>query len=228
MTVPHVGPDGADGWEVDRSTSSAADFHARPVADPARREIRVHGVTGRALVMGSTQRDDVVDHAACRALGAEVVRRRSGGGAVHLDVGAQTWVDVIVPRGAPGWHDDVHRPMRWLGEHLVGALDAVGIVARAHDGPMERTAHSDLVCFDGLAPGEVVVGDAKLMGISQRRTRAAARLQCCWYHRHDHRDLVALLATTIDVTALRPVAVVDADRSATVVDELILRLSRAR
>lgn len=35
-----------------------------------------------------------------------------------------------------------------------------------------------VVCFAGLAPGEVTVDGAKVVGISQRRTRAGARFQC--------------------------------------------------
>jgi hypothetical protein len=40
-----------------------------------------------------------------------------------------------------------------------------------------RTPWSSTVCFEGLGPGEVVVGGRKAVGISQRRTRHWARLQ---------------------------------------------------
>jgi hypothetical protein len=35
-----------------------------------------------------------------------------------------------------------------------------------------------VVCFGGTGPGEVVVGGAKVVGLSQRRTRDGARFQC--------------------------------------------------
>ncbi|MEM9038896.1 MAG: hypothetical protein AAGD33_03265 [Actinomycetota bacterium] len=209
------------GWTVERSTSTAGEFHARPVPDPAEPAIWIHEVTGPALVLGSTQSDDVVDRDAVGRLGVEVVRRRSGGGAVYLDVGAQTWVDVIIPRGGVGWHDDVHRPMVWFGDVLAAAFAEQGVAVSVHDGPMRRSEWSDLVCFDGLAPGESKIEGAKLVGISQRRTRAAARLQCCWYHRYDPTDLVTLLVDGPAVDMLTPVATVDAEVSGPVVGGLL-------
>ena len=62
-----------------------------------------------------------------------------------------------------------------------------------HDGAMASTAWSKLVCFDGVGAGEVLVGGRKLVGLSQRRTRHAARLQCCWYSSYDASLLVELL-----------------------------------
>ena len=88
--------------------------------------------------------------------GVDVVRRRSGGGAVLLIPGEVVWIDVILPAGAEGWSDDVHRPMVWLGEHLAAAFAGAGVVgADVHDGAMISSETSRLVCFDGLGPGEV-------------------------------------------------------------------------
>jgi lipoate-protein ligase A len=179
-------------FEVDRRRESAATFHDRQPGEPFPRAVWVAEPTGRALVLGSGQRDDVVDPAAT----IEVVRRRSGGGAVLVAPGAQLWVDVLLPAGDRRWQDDVGRSVLWLGDVWVAALDQVGITARRHEGAMVRTRWSPLVCFAGLGPGEVV-GPAgeKLVGISQRRTRAGARFQCSvpllpW----DPGAVVALLA----------------------------------
>ncbi len=188
-------------YRVVRSRSTAADFHARPVPEPARREIWQHDVTAPALVLGSTQDPSVVDAGACRRAGVEVVRRRSGGGAVLLVPGDVTWIDVIVPAGSAGWSDDVHGPMVWLGHHLadvIGTQTGADAVTAAggltvHDGAMRSTAWSRLICFDGVGAGEVLLGGRKLVGISQRRTRHAARLQCCWYSSHRSDPLVELL-----------------------------------
>jgi len=184
-----------------------------PIPDEPRPEIWVHEIIVPALVLGSTQRTDVVDMVECDRRDVEVVRRRSGGGAVWLSPGEVTWIDVIIPAGGPGWADDIHRPMVWFGHHLARAFADVGVEGVVvHDGAMVSTAHSRLVCFDGLGPGELTTdggrGAGKMVGISQRRTRSAARLQCCWYSRHDHRDLTSLLVGAPDPAALRPVVTV--------------------
>jgi lipoate-protein ligase A len=191
-------------YRVVRSRSTAGDFHARTVPVPASREIWRHDLTRPALVLGSTQDRSDVDLDACRRAGVEVVRRRSGGGAVLLVPGQVTWLDVIVPAAMPGWSADVHGPMVWLGNGLAGAIArATGIDDLVvHDAAMRTTAWSRLVCFDGLGAGEVLLGDRKLVGISQRRTRDAARLQCCWYSEYDPQRLLALL----DPAAGRPAA----------------------
>lgn len=182
------------------------------VADPAPMEIWWHDILSSALVLGSTQSADVVDQQACRRGGVEVVRRRSGGGAVLLVPGAVTWVDVIVPADSPGWADDIHVPMVWLGRHIAGVLgELLGErTISVHEGPMVASAWSSAVCFDGLGAGEVLLDGHKLVGISQRRTRHAARLQCCWYGEYDPAALVDLFdsAHRPCVADLQPVATV--------------------
>jgi lipoate-protein ligase A len=150
-------------------------------------------------VLGSTQRDEVVDRAACAAAGAEVVRRRSGGGAVLLEPGAQLWIDVLLPAGDPRWSDDVGHAFLWLGEVWRRALGELGIEARVHEGGLCTTEWSRLVCFGGLGTGEVTDPDGvKLVGISQRRSRAGARFQCQALLRWDPERLLGLLALAPD------------------------------
>jgi lipoate-protein ligase A len=186
----------SDAYRLVRSSDTAAAFHARLVPDPAGAELWWHDIEAPALVLGSSQDASVVDAAACDRAGVAVVRRRSGGGAVLLVPGEVTWLDVIVPNGGVGWSSDVHAPMRWLGEHLgaaVGELVGSTRQVHVHDGPMVHTHWSSQVCFDGVGVGEVLLDGHKLVGMSQRRTRHAARLQCCWYSDHDHEALRALL-----------------------------------
>ncbi|MCU1359572.1 MAG: hypothetical protein JWN99_861 [Ilumatobacteraceae bacterium] len=131
-----------------------------------------------ALVLGSAQPDSVVDHAACSAAGVEVVRRRSGGGAVLLLPGQCVWLDVVIPRSDPLWHDDIGRSMWWFGRVWADALASLGVAeVVVHHGPVQHTSWSRLVCFDGLGAGEVTVAGRKAVGISQRRTRDWMRLQ---------------------------------------------------
>jgi hypothetical protein len=67
---------------------------------------------------------------------------------------------------------------------------------------MVRSALSDVVCFAGLGPGEVTIGGRKAVGISQRRTREAARFQCVAYERWDPAPLCAALGIGDDLTGL--------------------------
>jgi lipoate-protein ligase A len=212
-------------YRVVPSRSTATEFHARPVPDPARPEVWEHDIVSAALVLGSTQDESVVDVESCRRSGVEVVRRRSGGGAVLLRPGEVTWIDVIVPVGAPGWSDDVQAPMVWLGRHLAAAMAAVTGLDDlvVHEGTLRSTAWSKLVCFDGIGAGEVLLGGRKLVGISQRRTRHAARLQCCWYSSYDASMLLGLLDPAVrpEPSELQPVATLP---SATA-DDIVARLT---
>lgn len=199
-------------WTVEHHTGSATGFHRRDLPDPVPRALWWFEVAGPAVVLGSTQQVEAVDVGRARAAGVEVVRRRSGGGAVWLAPGEVTWVDVVLPRHDPLWDDDVGHAARWLGAAWARALLRAGVAgARPHDGPMAPTADSPLVCFAGLAPGEVTVGGRKVVGVAQRRTRAGARFQCAVLHRWDPEPLVDLLARdpgerTALADRLRPVA----------------------
>ena len=63
------------------------------------------------------------------------------------------------------------------------------------------------MCFAGLGPGEVTVDGRKVVGISQRRTRAAARFQCVVLERWDPDAVVALLDPAVrPAVPLGPVA----------------------
>lgn len=204
-------------YRLVRSVTTAAEFHHRTVPEPAPFELWWPDITAPALVLGSSQPDADVDQDACERAGIEVVRRRSGGGAVLLVPNAVTWLDVIVPAGSAGWSDDVYGPMVWLGHQLAVVLASLldGSPERSgeitvHEGRLVTTPWSALVCFDGVGAGEVLLGGRKLVGISQRRTREAARLQCCWYSDYDAAVLVELLAPGHRPmpTELRPVATV--------------------
>ena len=175
-----------------------------------------------ALVLGSTQRDDVVDVALARAMGIAIVHRRSGGGVVLVVPGETVWVDVVVPAGDPLWDDDVGRAALWLGETWQAALGSLGIAgSNVHQGALVCGPLGRLVCFGALGAGEVVAGDGrKLVGVSQRRTRAAARFQCVLYREWDPTLLTPLLRLDEDRSAavaaagvgtgLDPTQVVDA------------------
>ena len=184
-------------WPIEHLRGSAGEFHARPVPAAATAQLWWFDVQRPAVVLGSTQADEVVDAVRAEAAGMEIARRRSGGGAVHLDQAAVTWVDVVLPAGDPRWEADVSRSFGWLGQAWATVLRSLGHdEVTVHRGPMERTPWSDLVCFGGVGPGEVLVEGRKVVGISQRRTRDHARFQCAVLHRWDPQPLLDVLALT--------------------------------
>ena len=107
------------GWPVEHLTGPADDLHGRDaLLDPSRR-VSVLAVDRRAMVLGSTQREDVVDRRrAPVGRDVDIVRRRTGGGAVFLEPARHVWVDVIIPSGDPLWRDDVAHAFDWLGRDL--------------------------------------------------------------------------------------------------------------
>jgi lipoate-protein ligase A len=183
------------GWAERRLTGAAGALHAEEVPAESGRAVWVLEATRPALVLGSTQGDEVADPGAAHGLGVEVVRRRSGGGVVLVVPGETAWVDVIVPAGDPLWDDDVGRAALWVGRTWQAALDELGVrPTTVHDGPLACGPLGRLVCFATVGAGEVTLPDGrKVVGISQRRTRRAARFQCAAYRTWDPSPLVPLL-----------------------------------
>ena len=57
-------------------------------------------------------------------------------------------------------------------------MKAIGLQGEVHNKETQKTELSRLICFAGLATGEVTVSGKKTVGISQRRTREGAWFQC--------------------------------------------------
>jgi lipoate-protein ligase A len=181
----------------DTFMESANRFHGRDLlSDPTPRVV-VCLPDAPALVLGSVQRSFIVADGAAARRGVDVMRRRSGGGAVLVEPDGMVWFDVVVPADDSRFADvagDVRKSMQWMGTQIRVALEHLGVDDVAiHDGPMVCTGWCRLVCFAGIGPGEVVHGDRKLVGISQRRTRAGSRFQCAVHTRWNPELLVSLL-----------------------------------
>ena len=171
-----------------------------------RSEVRLVRAVRPALVLGSTQQVGLLDEAAAQSAGFEVVRRRSGGGVVELGPSA-LWVDVAIPRDDPRWDDDVGRAAGWVGRAWADALaphleNGFARSVVVHEGPPVASEAGRLVCFAGVAAGEVLVGERKVVGISQRRTRAGAWFQCIAYRSWSRRWLPLLSVEPCDMTPL--------------------------
>ncbi len=182
------------GWDVRRVLGDAGRLHHRPVPEPPHRLVWVFEAVRPALVLGSTQADDLVDLEVARAFDVAVVHRRSGGGAVLVVPGNTVWIDVIVPAGDPLWHDDVAKAALWLGEAWRDALGDLGMTGtEVHEGPLACGPLGRLVCFATVGAGEVTLDGRKVVGVSQRRTRQAARFQTALYREWDPGPLARVL-----------------------------------
>jgi len=187
-------------WRIERERGPAGLLHQASAervgaTRGSERLLRVLEPTVTALVLGSAQPESHVDRRRTSSRGVAVVRRRSGGGAVLVDPGGLVWVDLVLPEGDPLWRPDIGRAAWWVGECWAEALAAIGVgqplVWRAG---MRPSRWSDRACFAGLAAGEVLVSDRKMVGVAQRRTRSGALFQTAALLHWDPGALVDLLA----------------------------------
>ncbi len=185
-------------WLVHETVGDAGEFHA---ADPTpMRSATFHSVDTTTLVLGSAQRASDVDRRVADALGIDVVKRRSGGGAVLLVPGEFVWLDLVIPARDALWADDVGHAMEWVGELWQRALGELAIAGDANTMYVSTTAGggdvrwAKQVCFAGIGSGEIVSGARKIVGVSQRRTRAAARFQSLCHLRWRPELVAALVA----------------------------------
>ena len=162
-------------WIVERVEGSAGELHDIPVG--GHRLVRVHHVSGPAVVLGSRQ--SPARFATAPTQGTVLVTRRSGGGAVWLAPGEQLWVDVVVPVDDGLHSDDIRVAAHRMGDVWCATL---GSGTRTWRSASTATSASEVACFAGVGPGEVTLHGRKLVGISQRRTRRWSRFQCVAYH----------------------------------------------
>jgi lipoate-protein ligase A len=134
---------------------------------------------------------DIVDVGYCQTVGMDVLDRQAGGGVVLLD-GHMVCGAMCVPLPDPRVGDDITESYRWLGEHLVARLRALGVsdarrvevdearsnlrALRSADDPVARLLL--MTCYSALSSHEIVVGQSrKLVGLAQIRRRHAALFQ---------------------------------------------------
>ena len=153
------------------------------------------------LVLGNGQPADVVDSAACRARSVEVLRRTSGGTAVLLDRYAVS-MEVALPFGHPLAGGDIVSSYRWIGELWAQTLRVLGIgqarsLPTAEVRAMPKVAKEDpvrLACYGTLSPFEPVLGQKKVVGLSQVRRRNAVLYQVGAHLEWRPEALAALLS----------------------------------
>ena len=177
------------GWTTRYWRGSVEELHGLDPDPDVDREVWLMSPHETALVLGSAQPDDIA-----ASHEADVVRRRSGGGAVLVVPDDSVWVDVVVNRSDRLWDDDVNRAPLWLGEVWVAALASLAIERGEVIHRYEPGRWGRLACFASRGPGEVLVDGAKAVGLSQRRTRDTARFQTLVYRRWNPEELLSRLA----------------------------------
>ncbi|MGH8988185.1 MAG: lipoyl protein ligase domain-containing protein [Acidimicrobiales bacterium] len=175
-------------------------FDVEPFRGAGRRVV-LREIDQPVLVLGSTQPSTLVDVGRAARRGVEVVRRRSGGAAVLLLPGAQVWADLWLPTGDSLWSAEPRASAVVAGEWWVRALgklasgtatDGIGGLT-VHRGPSIQAPGSDVVCFAGIGPGEVVREGRKVVGLAQWRSREGVLVHGCAYRRWDPDPLLDLL-----------------------------------
>ena len=211
-------------WQIQNTAGDAGAFHTREL--PVDQRIAAFfSVESPTLVLGSSQRANSVDAVAAARDGIEIVRRKSGGGGVLLWPDEFVWLDLEIPVGDPLWIDDVGRSMWWVGELWRSALADLHPSAAVYHGRLARTRWSSDVCFAGAGPGEVLVGDSKLVGISQRRTRLAARFQTMTHLRWRPDVVASLVVERPSIDELGPLVSVCAASADDIIDRLSNQLN---
>lgn len=179
--------DASNDWFLTRlERGPAADLLARSTealdaaGEDGRPRIRWYVPTDAAVVLGRGQRDaKAVD-------GHGQLQRPSGGGSVLMDDDLLS-ADVVLPAGHPWLEDpDLGAVFDPIGRAWAAALEEIGVTDVAiHTGPATATRLGPEhlrplaeVCYASLGRGEVTVGGKKLVGLSQRRRRAGALIQC--------------------------------------------------
>ena len=189
---------GSTDWALQAMVADAQSLHSADLA-PAR-GVWLMTPTRAAFVLGSSQSEQDLDAPFCSSRGIDIVRRRSGGGAVWVDPVDSVWVDIVIPRSDPLWIDDVGRAMHFVGRAWCDVLSSLGMGdVIVNDGPHVANDWSKHLCVAGRGTGEVFThSGAKVIGISQRRTRDYARFQCIAYLAWDvdvHLGALPLLCT---------------------------------
>ncbi len=131
--------------------------------------LRLYQWNPPALSLGYFQdENEVVDLAACRKLGIDLVRRPTGGRAVlHAE---ELTYSIVVPEVHPfidrGGVIDAYRS---ISRGLVTALNLIGITASLTPESKERAGLAPGSCFDTPSAYEIQVDGKKVVGSAQLR-----------------------------------------------------------
>ena len=167
------------------------------------------------LVLGYSQKHEILNPTALAALQIPIYHRRAGGTAVlvgrHL-----LGLDVALPADSPLVLSDIVESYRWLGEAWVAALAGLDIQTRTvtvqeareqrallkQSDTRERESLLRRACYGSLSPYEVVVGQRKVVGLDMIRRRGGSLLQAGILLHWETEELAQLLGHTSEEQAL--------------------------
>ena len=170
--------DGMPEWVVSDQAGNVQALHSLMNEDWASPSVWIMSPTNPCLVLGSSQDDSCINYQHAKKVDVSIARRRTGGGAVFVDPQTLFWVDLFVPRTHRIWQDDIEVASVWMGRVWKNALNSMGVDCQMYNKPFEKGPLADLVCFAGRAPGELLIREKKILGISQRRMKEGVRFQC--------------------------------------------------
>ncbi|WP_298387699.1 hypothetical protein [Ferrimicrobium sp.] len=191
-------------WRQEAVSLSTAMLHESwPVLADGERLCRIAEPTDRALVLGSSTAAEGFDLEFARHQGLTIVRRRSGGGAVLVEPGAQIWLMLYLRLDDSLITRDIGTSFLWLGATVQAVLEDHGIRGQLVTSRQHRSELGALVCFADLGFGEITVDGAKVLGLAQRRSRGQAcfQLSLLW-HEHQSRILQLLTLRGLDFSPL--------------------------
>jgi lipoyl(octanoyl) transferase len=166
MSAPHcrlLPPHVAEGaWNM------AADEMLLQTAASGTASFRLYGWSQPTLSLGYFQ-SSARSRAYPRLGELAWVRRPSGGTALvhHLEI---TYA-LALPAGAP-WQRSGESWLRRMHTLLADALASLGVTARMC-GEHEEKELGEVLCFLHQTPGDLLIGDAKIVGSAQRKQRGA-------------------------------------------------------
>jgi lipoyl(octanoyl) transferase len=133
--------------------------------------LRFYAWNPACISLGLGQREEILDMAAVRAAGLDVVRRPTGGQALLHD--REVTYSVVASQQDPVVGGTLMQSYHAISEALLAGLTELGISGEG--APCEPRPASGLtpVCFASASAEEVLVGGRKLLASAQWRSRGA-------------------------------------------------------
>lgn len=133
-------------------------------------------VASDVIVLGSMQSESLV----IPDPQVRILRRRGGGGAVYVESTSTLWIDLWIPTTDPCHRFDIRGAMELVGASFQAALARLGLTG-THIVAAKKPVVSSALCFAGVGPGEVLLGDRKVVGITAWRSREGSLFQTATY-----------------------------------------------
>ena len=167
------------------------------------------------LVLGYSQKHELLNPTALAALKLPIYHRRAGGTAVLVGPHLLS-LDVALPADSPLVLSDIVESYRWLGEAWVAALARLNIQTRTvtvqeareqrallkQSETRDRESLLRRACYGSISPYEVVMGKRKVVGLDMIRRKAGSLLQAGILLHWETEELAQLLGHTPEEQAL--------------------------